>query len=54
MSLFQCRVWQWGGWFRIFGKGLAFHPSSEGLRFSERYGYTRYMIIGPLKIKVLT
>jgi hypothetical protein len=43
-----------GGWFRIFGHGLAWkntkiHPKF----FSERYGYSKHIMIGKWLIKVI-
>ena len=43
-----------GGWFRIFGRGLAWkntkiHPKL----FSERYGYSKHIMIGNYLIKVI-
>ena len=38
-------------WFRIFGYGLSF--SKGRLLFSERYGYTKYLKIGNIKISFL-
>ena len=41
-------------WFRIFGKGLHFRNiNKHPLVFSERNGYTKYLLIGNIVIKVL-
>lgn len=39
---------RWGAWFRLFGYGLC--VSNQPPMFSERYGYTRPLRIGGVKI----
>ena len=34
------------GWFRLFGRGIKWKHESEGLIFSEREGYRKYLKIG--------
>ena len=41
-------------WFRIFGWGLHIRPKKGYVPlFSERYGYTKPLYIGPLRIELL-
>ena len=40
-------------WFRIFGCGLIWKHESNNLRFSERYGYKKYLKIGKWVIEWL-
>lgn len=40
-----------GGWFRLFGYGLTWKHESEGLMFSERMGYTKYLRLGKWIVK---
>lgn len=40
--IYCCSINKVGGWVRIFGIGLTWKNKSEGLLFSERYGYTKY------------
>jgi len=42
-----------GFWLRIFGYGFAIKPLSQGLLFSERYGYTKIYRIGKYYFKFL-
>jgi hypothetical protein len=43
-----------GGWFRLFGVGLAFKDMRQhGLLFGERNGYVRRISIGNWSIKFL-
>lgn len=37
-------------WFRIFGRGLSF---DKKMVFSQRYGYSKYVKIGPWIITIL-
>ena len=42
-------------WFRICGWGLHLRASKGYIpMFSERYGYTKALYLGPLRIQVLT
>jgi len=41
------------GWFRILGRGLMWKHEDKGLRFSERYGYTKFVKIGKWIIEYL-
>ena len=50
-GLFEWMAWRYGFWFRIFGYGLYADRFNGQLMFSERYGYTRYWIIGGFKFK---
>jgi hypothetical protein len=40
-------------WFRIYGHGLHFKKHDGMFIFSERYGYTPYVILFGVKIKTL-
>lgn len=56
MRLFGVTCWassinRKGGWLRIFGYGLTWKHETEGLMFSERMGYTKYLKIGKWIIK---
>lgn len=42
-----------GGWFRLFGIGLAWKHKTEELMFSERMGYTKFIMIGDWILKPL-
>ena len=50
---FSCAFYGLRGWFRLFGRGLAWKHKSMGLSFSERYGYTKYIRIGKWIVKYL-
>lgn len=42
------------GWFRVFGCGLTWKDTRHyPLLFSERYGYTRRLQIGPHSFRLL-
>ena len=52
--IFQARTDYIGGWFRIFGIGVSWRDiNAYGLLFSERYHYSRYLIVGKWIIKPL-
>ena len=40
-------------WFRLFGRGLMWKHQDKGLRFSERYGYTKYLKLGKWIVEYL-
>ena len=40
-------------WFRLFGRGLMWKHIDNGLRFSERYGYKKYLRIGKWIVEYL-
>jgi hypothetical protein len=40
-------------WFRIFGRGLMWKHIDNGLRFSERNGYKKYLRIGKWIVEYL-
>ncbi len=43
-----------GGWFRLFGRGIAWKPDTADLRFSQRYGHSKYYhIFGKWNIEYL-
>lgn len=51
LNIFSITIWaslhsEKCGWFRIFGIGLIWKHIDAGLRFSERYGYAKYLRIG--------
>lgn len=51
LRIFNINLWtSWHfakiGWFRIFGKGIKYKHITQGLLFSERYGYTKFLKIG--------
>jgi len=41
------------GWFKIFGRGLAWRHEKKGLLFSERNGYTKYWKVGKWYIRFI-
>ena len=41
------------GWFRLFGRGVKWKHEEQGLMFSERNGYTKYLKIGKWVIAIL-
>jgi hypothetical protein len=41
------------GWLRCFGRGIIWKHKSEGLMFSQRYGYRKYYKIGNWNIEYL-
>ena len=45
---FQCYVYKWGFWFRLFGYGL--NVNNNPPLFSQRNGYTKMIKIGKIKI----
>ena len=55
MKIITYHIWRlnkdWGFWARIFGYGIAI--STLKPLFSERYGYTKILRIGRIKIKLL-
>ena len=40
-------------WFRIFGKGLMIKHKSKGLCFSQRNGYSKYLLIGSYYVECI-
>ena len=40
-------------WFRLFGRGFMWKHQDKGLRFSQRYGYTKYFKLGKWFIEYL-
>jgi len=53
-SLWGSSIGETGGWFRLLGYGLTFKHESEGLLFSERNGYRKYLKVGEWIVKPLT
>ena len=48
-------LWARRGWFRVgrTGWGISWRPASDGLIFSERYGYAHTLRIGGMRLRVL-
>jgi len=58
LSLFGIILWvsthsKKCGWFRIFGKGLKWKHINNGLIFSERNGYRKYLRINKYFLSLL-
>ena len=54
LVIFSWYFWQWGFWFRLFGRGLWIAINdNQPLLFSERYGFRRIWRFAGIKIKWL-
>lgn len=45
-------AWRWGVWFHLAGRSLGVvHRSQHTVLFSERYGFTKVLYLGPVVVK---